>query len=203
MVGVSTVGVLGLRRVLRGWGGMGFIIMRVRRRVGVAVVSRDAASCCKSLGQQGRAVGPLQDGRAPGIIVFDSNGISMGRGRDPGGLSGQGSGAGSVLLPCRGCLWQWWWWYRRDGPFSLCCRCWRTRRRRWRWTWRSERGIASASACVCACACGPDGTHRCSVCGCGIFGVKRQVGHGQNNIWRRMEGCAAGVVVCWVLGNGT
>ena len=47
------------------------------RRVGLAL-SRDAASCCKSLGQQGRAMGPLQDSRAPGVF----NGISMGSGGD-------------------------------------------------------------------------------------------------------------------------
>jgi len=69
------------------------------RRVGLGM-SRNATSCCKSLGQQGRAVGPLQDGWAPGIF----NRISKGRGRDPRGLSGRGIGAGSSLLPGRGCL---------------------------------------------------------------------------------------------------
>jgi hypothetical protein len=86
---------LKLRRVVRRVRGMGFIGMR---RVGL-VLSRDAASCCKSLGQQGRAVGPLQSGRAPGI--FD--GISEGRGSIPRGVSGQGNGAGCALLPSRGC----------------------------------------------------------------------------------------------------
>jgi hypothetical protein len=61
------------------------------RQVGLGL-SRDATSCCKSLCQQGRAVGPLQDGRAPGIF----NGISIGRGSDTRGLSGQGHGAGNA-----------------------------------------------------------------------------------------------------------
>lgn len=77
------------RRLLERWGG------------GLGL-SRDTASCCKSLGQQRRAVWPVQDGRAPGIF----NGISVGRGRDRRGWRSQGDGAGRALLG-RGCrLWQ-------------------------------------------------------------------------------------------------
>lgn len=72
------------------------------RRVG-EVLFGNATSCCKSLGQQGRAVGPLQNGRTPGMSI---NGISsVGHGRSPVGLSGQGSNARRVLLFGRGCLW--------------------------------------------------------------------------------------------------
>ncbi len=84
--GVSGGGLCELRQV----GGIGFMWVR---RVGLGM-SRDAASCCKSLGQQRRAVGPLQGGRAPGIFKR----ISKGRGRGSGGLSGQGIGAGRALL---------------------------------------------------------------------------------------------------------
>ena len=64
-------------------------------------LSRNATSCCKSLGQQRRAEGPLQDGRAPGIFI---DGISeRRRGRAPRGVRCQGVGAGRALLgPGRG-----------------------------------------------------------------------------------------------------
>lgn len=99
MAGISTAGVLvmeflRLRVVLGGMRRVGFV--RVR---GIALVlSRDAASCCKSLGQQRRAVGPLQGDRAPGMF----NRISGGSGSGSGGLDCQGNRACRVSLPGRG-----------------------------------------------------------------------------------------------------
>jgi len=92
MPGVSSLGgVCG--RGLCELGRVGGVDFMWVRRVGLSL-SRDAASCGQSLGQQGGAVGPLQGGRAPGIF----NRIGKGRGRGSGGLSGQGIGAGRAVL---------------------------------------------------------------------------------------------------------